>query len=429
MTSEIALVKLAVFLACSYALGHIFRLVKTSPILGQLVAGALLGPGLARFAPTPDGLALAGLLGIQLSVIDAGLCTSLATLRTLAPRALLVAVLGILLPLAGAVAVVVVDAVLRRNFVPATTLRAAFAVGAALAPTSLGVTARLLAEVGELDSYVGKLISIAAVFDDVIGLILLAEVQAAAKTPVKAWTLIRPALFSILFIVVAMIVAVFLPPILTKALTKAPVHESARWRLALACIFAVATLATYGAVAAGTSFLLAGYLTGVALADVADGAFANAWKGHVVVHIDWLVLLFFAATIGFVIPIRSLFNASALALGAVLALVATFGKLLCGVGAGSFRDGVAVGVAMLGRGEFGFLIATSAYGSRVLNDTLYAATIWGVLVPTLLTPILFGFAFRWRRNRIERSARCNGSVSSRSSDGSQIVSEAPPDMV
>ena len=424
MSSELDLVKLSVFLACAYTLGHLFRVVGTSPILGQILAGALLGPSLARFAPTPDGLALAGLLGIQLSVIDAGLCTSLATLRQLAPRALAVALLGILLPLAGAVGVVCVHDVLRRAFVAAQSLRAAFAVGAALAPTSLGVTAALLTEVGELDTHLGRLISIAAVFDDVIGLVLLAEVQAAAVTPIRPWTLIRPALFSIVFVVVALVVAVFLPPVLARALDKAPVHEGAKWRVTLAAIFGVAILATYGALAAGTSFLLAGYLSGVALGDAADGAFADAWKHHVVVHIHWLVLLFFAATIGFVIPIRSLFNVDSLALGAVLAAVATLGKLLCGVGAGNFRDGVAVGVAMLGRGEFGFLIATSARASGVVSESLYAATIWGVLVPTLLTPVLFGFAFRWRKNRAEPRV-----PSSTESDvDSRVVGEAPPEV-
>lgn len=214
----------------------------------------------------------------------------------------------------------------------------------------------------------------------------------------------------------ALIVATFLPSPISTALKRLPVPENARWRFALAFLLALALLATYGAVVAGTSFLLAGYLTGVALADAAEGAFAEVWRDHVKLYIDWLVLLFFAATIGFVVPLKALFNAESIALGALLAMVATLGKLVCGVGAGNFVDGVAVGVAMLGRGEFSFLIAASARTSGVLNERLYAATIWGVLVPTLLTPVLFGLVFRWRSKRKRNES---GSTNS----GSDVVHE------
>lgn len=116
-------------------------------------------------------------------------------------RALLIALLGIVHPLLGAVSVICGAAVIEGTFSPpGATLRASFASGAALAPTSLGVTAALLSEHAELDSALGKLVSIAAVFDDVIGLVLLAEVQAAAITPIRAWSLIRPALFSLVLL-------------------------------------------------------------------------------------------------------------------------------------------------------------------------------------------------------------------------------------
>lgn len=397
---EFSLVKLSVFLSAAYILGHLFRLANTSPILGHILTGAILGPGLLSFAPIPAGLSLAGLLGIQLWVLDAGMCTNLSTLQRLAPRALLIAVLGILLPLGGAVGAISATHAIERSFEVNQTLRVGFAAGAALAPTSLGVTAALLAEHNELDSELGRLISIAAVFDDVISLVLLAEVQAAAAGTITAWRMLRPVVFSLVFIIGAGLAAYFLPRGLEAVLPRAPINEDAKWRLGLAFVFATAILATYAAVAASTSFLLAGYLVGVAFADASDRDFRKPWADHARVHVDWLVLLFFAATIGFVVPLRALFKPSALALGAVLAIIATVGKLLCGIGARNRTDAVAVGVAMLGRGEFGFLIAASARQSGLLSERIYCATIWGVLVPTLLTPVLFGFVFRWRGRKL-----------------------------
>lgn len=403
VSAELDLVKLGSFLVATYCVGYLVQVLGFSPILGHIVVGAVLGPPLANFAPAPNGLILAGMLGIQLSVVEAGLMTNLSTLRQLAPRSLLIAVLGIVFPIGGAVSIVYGKDSIERTLVPRRTFRSAFAAGAAIAPTSLGVTAQLLLQYKQLDTTLGRLISIAAVFDDVISLILLAEVNAVAGDNIAAWQLVRPILFSCVFIVCAVALAFAFPHAFNaQTMERVGIAEDIRWRVGLLLIFAVVTGGTYVATLAETSFLLAGYLTGVAFADTDSSIFSNPWKSNVSVQIGWLVILFFAATIGFVIPLKDLFQSSALGLGALMATAGTVGKLLCGLGALPNKvDGVAIGVAMLGRGEFGFLIAASARSLRLLDQRLYAATIWGVLVPTLITPLLFGFVFKWRQKHLE----------------------------
>lgn len=397
MTVEEDLVRISVFLALSFGSGKLVELLKISPIVAFIVVGALLGPPLADFIPSPDGVALAGLLGIQLSVVDAGIGTNLHDLRKSAARAILVAVLGVVFPIAGACLVISITHVLERSFESSRTLKTAFAVGSAIAPTSLGVTARLLADVGELETKLGQLVSIAAVFDDVISLILLSQVVAISGDSPSAWELTQPILFSVIFITGSLIVAACLPWFLENIFKALKLPQSILPKLGLWTLMGVVTGMTFVATKAKTSFLLAGYLTGVAFANVSAELAADPWKNFVVVHIEWLSMLFFAGTIGFVIPLRDLFAGSSLGIGALLALVGVFGKLLCGLGLlPNVNDGIAVGVAMLGRGEFGFLIAAQARSSGLLDDRIYAATVWGVLVPTLVTPLVFGPVFRWR---------------------------------
>lgn len=86
------------------------------------------------------------------------------------------------------------------------------------------------------------------------------------------------------------------------------------------------------------------------------------------VHIEWLSMLFFAATIGFVIPLKDLFAASFLGIGALLATAAFLGTYVWYWLLPHVVDGLAVGVAMLGRGEFGFLVASQARASGLLSE-------------------------------------------------------------
>jgi Kef-type K+ transport system membrane component KefB len=400
---EDELVRLAVFLGSTYVAGRTLGLLQSSPLLGHIIAGALLGPPLADFTPVTDGLALAGLLGVQLTIIDAGLNTDMAALRALAPRATTIAVLGIALPIAGAMCVVVGGDVINGTYTATRSLRAGAAVGAAIAPTSLGVVGKLLAEAGELATPLGQLISIAAVVDDAFSLILLAVIKSLAGDSPSTWTLSKPVVLAFTFIAAALLVSALVPRMLGLALK--PLPTASHSQVSLALLLATATALSWAANSLGTSPLLAGYLTGVAFAATAPELSDEPWALHVSPHVSWLFTLFFASTIGASIPLRVLFSGGALARGSLLVVAAIVGKLACGLAAPNIRDdGIVVAVAMQGRGEFGFLIAAEAFKLGIIDDSLYAVAVWGVLIPTLLTPILFPTVFRRRKARLLRIA-------------------------
>lgn len=428
---ESALVRLSLFYGLTHTAGAAFAILSLSPLLGHVIAGALLGPPLADLAPEPTGLALAGLAGVWLSVLDAGLAADAAAARAAALRGSAFAVAGIVAPVAGAVAIVYARSAIAGSdsgsistVRDGETARAAAAAGAALAPTSLGVVAKLLAEHGELETELGRLVSIAAVVDDLLSLILLEEVTALATGNGSAWALSRPIVFAVIFVAGLLILALALPPSLCAAAHI--VKPSLRPRASLAAMLGIATLSTWAAAEAGTSFLLAAYLTGIAFSSVGGTTWAvgERWQRSVAPLIPGLLLLFFAATIGFAIPPSALLSKSAVGIGAALGVVGVFGKILCGLLAPNVRqNGLAVGVAMLRRGEFGFLIAAEARRLELLDEKLYGAVIWGVLIPTVVAPLAFGPVYRHRRSKLDADNASGTPAPSTSSTSSSSTQE------
>lgn len=388
MGIEHQLVTASIYLLAVRFGGAICEKIKTSPIIGEVIVGALLGPPLANWVPFPEAMKLVGVLGIQLAVIEAGIVTDMDDLKKLAPRGFLIAVMGIILPIAFAFLAV-------WGF-KGTPLQA-FSAGAAIAPTSLGVVAKLLKEEGELETDLGKIISMAAVFDDVLSLILLSFLEKLRKSGASGWHYASPLVFAFVFIVGSVVASAFVPRIVIPLMNK--VSVSVRGNFALMCLFLFVLLLTFLANLAGTSFLLGGYLGGIAFASV--NVIPDVYEKQVKRIMYWTARLFFSATIAFDIPLKKMFNPDSLGLGVILGLIGVFGKIICGLGTYPRikEDSLAVGVAMLGRGEFGFLIAANAFSWGLITETQYASAVWGVVIPTLLTPILFGPVFR-RRKRL-----------------------------
>lgn len=388
---EWALVYVSLYLFAVRMGGMACERINMSPIVGEIIVGAILGPTCLGWVPYSNGLMLVGILGVQLAVIEAGLATDMAALKSLGPRGLLIAVLGIILPIGLAVIVVMAFG---GKFLEA------FSVGAAIAPTSLGVVAKLLKEKDQLTTPLGQVISMAAVFDDVLSLILLSFIQQLAQEGSTTWDLASPVVFAFVFIFGSLIASNFVPKVVVPLIGK--FSDAKKGHAALFNLLAFALLLTFLANLAKTSFLLGGYLAGIAFASCGD-IVPDVYEGQVKRIMLWTARLFFAATIAFAIPVSEMFTGGAIGLGLILGAIAVFGKFLCGVGTypNLVRDGPAVGVAMLGRGEFGFLIAKEAFNLGLVTRSQYASSVWGVVIPTILTPILFGPVFDWRKSYVE----------------------------
>ncbi len=154
-------------------LGEIAQRLGQPSVLGELVAGAVLGPSVLGLVPLTTSVLLVAEIGVVLLLFEVGLGTDLEELRRVGGSAISVAVVGMALPLLGGFLIV--------RAAGFSSLVALFA-GAALTATSISITARVLSELKVLASREGQIILGAAVADDVLGLVVLAVVTQIVRT-------------------------------------------------------------------------------------------------------------------------------------------------------------------------------------------------------------------------------------------------------
>ncbi|MEP6768383.1 MAG: cation:proton antiporter, partial [Acidobacteriota bacterium] len=148
-------------------LGELAERIGQPSVLGELLAGVVLGPSILGWVPVSDSLLLLAEIGVILLLFEVGLETDLGELIRVGVPALNVAVAGMAMPFAGGF---FLTRALGHSVVTSVF------VGAALTATSIGITARVLSELGALDTREGRIILGAAVVDDVLGLVVLAVV-------------------------------------------------------------------------------------------------------------------------------------------------------------------------------------------------------------------------------------------------------------
>jgi len=178
--------------------GGLAERVGQPSVLGELLAGVVLGPSVLGLVPLSEGIFLLSEIGVILLLFEVGLEADLEELLRVGGPALAVALAGMVLPFAGGYVLT------RALGHPSLT---AIFVGAALTATSIGITARVLAELGVLKTPEGQIILGAAVIDDVLGLVVLAIVSKLAQTgTLSAAGALKSTGLAIGFLVVAIVV-------------------------------------------------------------------------------------------------------------------------------------------------------------------------------------------------------------------------------
>jgi len=315
-------------------------------------------------------------LGVIVLLFAIGLETELASLLRVGGAATAVAVTGVVLPFAlgyGAATALGV------GFLPALVC------GAALCATSVGITARVLSDLGRLDSTEGKVILGAAVIDDIIGLIILAVVAAIvggnATTPA---TIARIAGVAVAFVAAAVIVGSLVAAPVFRAASQIRV-SGAIGTMGLAFAFLLAWLAERS----GSAMIVGAFAAGLVLYKLPqrhDIEKAATTLGH------FFVPVFFAA-VGAAVDVRALADGRALLLGGTLLVAGIAGKLVSGF-AGWWLDGdkLLVGIGMVPRGEVGLIFAQMGLAAGAVTGGEYGALMLMVLGTTFVTPP----ALAWR---------------------------------
>ena len=370
------LLAFAAALLAAKLFGELSERIRQPPVLGELLAGVLLGPSLLGLVPLSAGILLIAEIGVLLLLFEVGLETDLDELVRVGGAAMAVAVIGMALPFVGGYLVT--------RAAGFSTLTAIF-VGAALTATSIGITSRVLSEIGMLATREGQIILGAAVADDILGLVVLGVVsQIAATGSVAVGDALKAAALSFGFLLVAIVVGMPLGRVLVRFVGKAQVRG-----ILVAAAVAFALLAALGAQTAGSAAIVGAFAAGLVLARTNRGRDIETSIRPVV---DVFAPVFFVS-IGAQVDVRYLnpaipANRAALLLALGLILVGVLGKFAAGYAAwGGVRRSF-IGAGMIPRGEVGLIFAQIGRQNGALPEPAFIAVVLAVFATTFLTPPL-----------------------------------------
>ena len=358
-------------------LGELAERAGQPSVLGELLAGVLLGSSVLGLVPLSDGLSLLAEIGVIVLLFEVGLETNLPELLRVGGAATAVALAGMLLPFAGGFAVT--------RMLGYETLTAVF-VGAALTATSIGITARVLSEMKSLATREGQIILGAAVIDDVLGLVVLAVVGQVARTgKIDAVSAGRATGLALGFLIVAILAGIPLGNRLISVVGRANVRG-----VLLSAAVAFALLLAWSAGHAGSAPIVGAFAAGLVL--------ARTNRRHDIGHalkpvVDLFAPIFFVA-VGAQVDVRVLnpadpANRPALWLALGLTLIGVAGKFLAGFCAwgGPIRRSF-IGAGMVPRGEVGLIFAAMGRSSGALSEGVFVAVVITVFATTFLAPPL-----------------------------------------
>lgn len=421
------LLSLVIIYLASKLVGELCARINLPPVLGELVGGVLVGvsalnllvfpgeggnPGtdafVMQFLELTAGLEPVALpqvaesigevisvlseIGVIILLFEIGLESDLKELIRVGPQAAVVAVVGVAVPfVAGTAGLMLLFGV------PA--IPAVFA-GAALTATSIGITAKVLAEIQQLSSREGQIIIGAAVLDDILGIIVLAVVASLAKTgEIQLSNIIYLVVGAAVFLIGSILLGRFLSPYFVALVDRL----QTRGQLLISSLIFAFFLAYIGA-AIQLEAILGAFAAGLILAETEK---QKELEEQVLPIADMLVPIFFvvvgAKTDVSVLNPFDPENRTGLIMAAFLVVVAIIGKTVTGLAVFG-QPGInrlAIGVGMVPRGEVGLVFAGVGSGIGILSKPLEAAVIVMVILTTFLTPPVLRLVFQNGSDSVE----------------------------
>lgn len=379
---ELLLGLVLVWLAAKLA-GEGMERVGQTAVLGELLAGVLIGPGVLGLVHESEVLHAFAELGVLILLFEVGLESDLDELLEAGLQATLVAVVGVVLPFAAGYAVM--------HWLGHPPLVAVF-VGATFTATSVGITARVLGDMGRLQDRAANVVLGAAVVDDILGLIILAVVTGAAQTGgVSPGSVALLTTKALLFLVVAIVLGLRLAPTLIGWIGRLRARGTL---VVFSLAFALALSAAADLI--GLATIIGAFAAGLILAKTDRRAHIEERVKPVA---DLFVPVFFVAVGMKVEPARlDPFGADAqLGLALLLTGLAVVSKLAAGLAV--YQAGVRrwpVGVGMVPRGEVGLIFAGTGLAVGVVAADLYSALVVAVMLTTFVAPPWLKVLYRER---------------------------------
>ncbi len=371
---------LAIIIVFAKIFAIIARKLKAPQVVGQIIAGLLIGPSVLGLVQQSDFLLQMAEIGVVILMFSAGLETNLKDLMKTGLIAFLIACAGVLLPLIG-------GSLLYMGFYGISPwgseefYKAVF-IGVIMTATSVSITVQSLKELGKLKGKVGTTILSAAIIDDVIGIIVLTFVIGFKNPDSNPGKVV---ISTILFFAFALIVGFILYKIFKKLDKRYP-HTRRIAILGLALCFAFSYIAE---VYFGIADITGAYVAGIILCSIQDSEYI-AEKMDINSYMLFGPVFF--ASIGLKTTIDNV-NGEILLFSLGFVLVALIAKIVgCGLMAKICRfntaDSVKIGVGMMTRGEVALIVAQKGLSVGLLSPVYFTSVILLIIVSSISTPII-----------------------------------------
>ncbi len=362
-------------------------------VLGELVAGIILGPSLLGILNASDPVINSfAELGVVVLLFTIGIETDIRSLARVGRSAGMVALVGVVLPFGLGYAVA--------QALGLGTMTSVVC-GATMTATSIGISARVLTDIGRLNSDEGQIVLGAAVIDDVIGLVILSIVSTVlAGAALTMGEVTKTVVVAIGFLVLAMVVGSWTVPPIFRYIYRLNVAGTLG---AAALVFAF--LLAWLAARSGSAMIIGAFAAGLVLHSTPQRELiekATTSIGHFFVPI-------FFASVGAAVDLSFFGDMDAVKIAVALFIVGFIGKFLAGYSPFWFRGNKAlIGVAMVPRGEVGLIFAQVGAAAGVLDTKLFSAITMVVLATTFIAPPLLG-RFR-KQGSCDDNAKGTGGV-------------------
>jgi len=364
-------------------LAEVFGRLGLPEIVGEILAGVLLGPQVLGWLEPGTILTVLGQLGIMFLLFRAGLEVKSSEILESGLMGLGVATGGVIVPfIAG-------WAIARAFGQPQTE---SIFLASAMVATSVGISAHVLAGKGLLHHRASRVILAAAVIDDVLGLLVLAGVSSVAEGRVNVLNLgLTIAMAAAFTTMIAVWGSRAVKRLLPRAKSRMRV-ANAEFTISLILLFALAVLAVHAGVAA----IVGAFLAGMALSETVEERVHTLTQG-----VAELLTPFFLVGIGLNFDFDTLSNPATMWLCIAITAAAIISKFI-GAGAAALpmgvRDAIRIGTGMIPRGEVGVVVAQIGLTMGVMNHSVYGVVVFMSAATTLVAPWLLTLAYRMEKS-------------------------------
>ncbi|ROR31411.1 sodium/proton-potassium antiporter GerN (CPA2 family) [Mobilisporobacter senegalensis] len=400
MESYKFLLDLALILLSTKVLGLVTKKFKMPQVVGALLAGLLLGPAMLNVLNETEFIISLSEVGVILLMFAAGLESDIGELKKTGKASLIIAILGVIVPLVGGFAIAYIfnkPGIIDSNASANIFLQNIF-IGVILTATSVSITVETLKELGKLNTNVGNAILGAAIIDDILGIIALTIITSLADTAVNVGAVLFKIFAFFVFAIIAGYVFYF---IFHKIRSR--YQRDLRRFVILAFVFCL-LMAYSSEVFFGVADITGAYIAGLVLSNSKSSKFISN-KFETVSYV--LLSPIFFASIGLKVELPKMTFAIIL-FSILLVFVAIITKIIgCGLGAKicsfSNKESIQIGSGMVSRGEVALIVASKGAALGLMSSALFGPVIIVVVATTIISPILLKIAFKTKKNIVKKN--------------------------